>query len=80
MDKTYDSNSSDGSIAIPSSSVIPEECERVFSGTKKLVTPERNALAEDIIEACECLKAWRKNSVIEQQEDHVHYENKKPKK
>ena len=44
------------------------ECERVFSSTKKLITPERNALADDIIEACECLKAWWKNSLIEQQE------------
>jgi hypothetical protein len=33
------------------------ECERMFNSTKKLITPERNALAEDIIEACECLKA-----------------------
>jgi hypothetical protein len=34
------------------------ECERVFSSVKKLITPERNHLGEDIIEACECLKAW----------------------
>jgi hypothetical protein len=33
------------------------ECERVFSSTKKLITPERNQLENDIIEACECLKA-----------------------
>ena len=33
------------------------ECERVFSSAKKLITPERNALADDTIEACECLKA-----------------------
>ena len=56
------------------------ECERVFSSTKRLITPDRNALAEDIIEAYECLKAWWKNSLIEQQEGHVHYKNKKPKK
>jgi hypothetical protein len=56
------------------------ECERVFNNTKKLITPERNALSEDIIEACEYLKAWWKNSLIEQQEGHVHYKNKKPKK
>jgi hypothetical protein len=41
------------------------ECERVFSSTKKLITSERNALAEDIIETYECLKAWWKNSLIE---------------
>ena len=32
-------------------------CERVFSSAKKLITPERHALADDTIEACECLKA-----------------------
>jgi hAT family C-terminal dimerisation region len=45
------------------------ECERVFSSAKKLITPERNQLEEDIIEACECLKGWR-NSLIEQQFGH----------
>jgi hypothetical protein len=38
--------------------VISSKCERVFSSAKKLLTPERNALADDIIEATECLKAW----------------------
>ena len=51
-------------------SVISAECERVFSSAKKLITPERNHLGEDIIEACECLKAWWKNSLIEQQFGH----------
>jgi hypothetical protein len=37
--------------------VISTECERVFSNVKKLITPERNHLGEDIIEACEYLKA-----------------------
>jgi hypothetical protein len=32
------------------------ECERAFGSAKKLLTPERNALSIDIIEACECLK------------------------
>jgi hypothetical protein len=44
------------------------ECERVFSSTKKLITPERNRLAEDIIEASECLKNWWDHGLIEQQE------------
>ena len=43
------------------------ECERVFSSTKRLIIPERNILKEDIVEACECLKAWWNNSLIEQQ-------------
>jgi hAT family C-terminal dimerisation region len=46
------------------------ECERVFSSAKKLITPERNQLGEDIIEACECLKGWWRNSLIEQQFGH----------
>jgi hypothetical protein len=40
-------------LAIPTMSA---ECEKVSSSTKKLITPERNRLAEDIIEASECLK------------------------
>lgn len=42
-------------LAIPATSA---ECERIFSSAKKLVTPERNRLSDDIIEAMECLKAW----------------------
>jgi hypothetical protein len=40
------------------------ECERVFSDVKKLITPERNVLADNAIkryeclEPYECLKAW----------------------
>jgi hypothetical protein len=31
---------------------------RVERGVKKLITPERNALADDTIKACGCLKVW----------------------
>ena len=34
------------------------ECERAFSSVKKLITPERNSLGDNIIEALECLRAW----------------------
>ena len=34
----------------------PSERERLFSSTKKLITPERNHLYIVIIEASECLK------------------------
>jgi hAT family C-terminal dimerisation region len=34
------------------------ECERDFSSIKKLITPERNTLGDNIIEALECLRAW----------------------
>jgi hypothetical protein len=50
-------------LAIPA---ISAECERVFSSTKKLITPERNRLAEDIIEASESLKNWWDRGPIEQ--------------
>ena len=42
---------------------------RGFSSTKKLITPERNRLAEDIIEASECLKNWWGHALIQQQSD-----------
>jgi hypothetical protein len=51
-------------LAIPATST---ECERIFSSAKKLVTPERNRLSDDIIEATECLKAWWDSGVISQQ-------------
>src|SRR5271156_2087339 len=41
------------------------ECERVSSNAKKMVTAERNRLSEDIIQACECLKAWWDNGFME---------------
>ena len=50
-------------LAIPATSA---ECERIFSSAKKLVTPERNRLSDDIIEAIECLKAWWDSGIISQ--------------
>jgi hypothetical protein len=34
------------------------ECERAFSTAKRLITPDRNTLGDDLIEALEWLKAW----------------------
>jgi hypothetical protein len=48
-------------LAIPAMSV---EYERVFSSIKKLITPERNRLAEEIIEVFECLKNWWDRGLI----------------
>jgi hypothetical protein len=53
-------------LAIPAMSA---ECERVFSSTKKLITPERNRLGEETIEASECLKNRWDRGLITQQED-----------
>jgi uncharacterized protein (DUF488 family) len=45
------------------------EYERVFNSTKKLVIPERNRLAEEIIEASEYLKNWWDRGLIQELED-----------
>ena len=45
------------------------ECERVFLSTKKLITPERNKLQDDTIEALECLKAWFDKGLVEREEN-----------
>ena len=36
------------------------ECERVFSSAGQLLTKQRNRLLDDIVEANECLLAWRR--------------------
>jgi hypothetical protein len=51
-------------LVIPAMSA---ECERIFSGIKKLITPERNRLHKQIIEASECLKNWWDQGLIMQQ-------------
>jgi hAT family C-terminal dimerisation region len=48
-------------LSIPA---MATECERTFISTKKLITPERNALGDAIIEAGECLKAWWDQGLI----------------
>src|SRR4051794_15083742 len=40
------------------------ECERAFSSANKLITPERNSIGDNLIEALECLKAWWNNGLI----------------
>jgi hypothetical protein len=40
------------------------EYERAFSSAKMLITPERNLLSDDLIEALECLRAWWNNDLI----------------
>jgi hypothetical protein len=46
--------------------VMLAECERVFSGAKLLISPNRNRLADDIIEAAECLRIWWMRGIIEE--------------
>jgi hAT family C-terminal dimerisation region len=45
------------------------KCERVFSSTKKLITPDRNGVSKESVEASECLKNWWGRGLIVQQED-----------
>jgi hypothetical protein len=47
------------------------ECERVFSGAKLLISPNRNRLADDTIEAAECLRIWWMRGIIEDQREEV---------
>jgi hypothetical protein len=49
--------------------VMPAECERIFSSAKKLIIPERDALVDDTIKACEYLKAWWDQGLIRGQHD-----------
>jgi len=45
------------------------ECERLFSSTKKLITPERNSLGDDLIEASECLKGWWDVGIVKREQN-----------
>ena len=42
---------------------------RVERSVKKLITPERNALADDTIKACGCLKVWWDQGLTRGQHD-----------
>ena len=47
--------------AEPRSDTIPAmsaETERIFSGAKITISPSRNRLGDDVIEATECLNRW----------------------
>jgi hAT family C-terminal dimerisation region len=39
------------------------ETERIFSGTKLTISPQRKRLEDDIIEATECLNRWYKEGI-----------------
>jgi hypothetical protein len=47
----------------------PANASESYSSAKKLITPERNLLGDDIIEALECLRAWWSNSLIKRLEE-----------
>ena len=47
------------------------ECKSVFSSTKKLITPERNRLTEEIIKVSKYLKNWWDWELIQELEDNT---------
>jgi hypothetical protein len=47
-------------ISIPAMSA---EVERVFSSTKRLITPDRNRLSDEAIEILQLLKYWWNNEL-----------------
>ena len=50
------------SLSIPAMSA---ECERVFSSCKIFITPHRNRLSAEAIEASECLRNWYRTETIQ---------------
>lgn len=50
-------------LSIP---LMSAECERVFSSTKMMVTGHRNAVKEDIVEACTVLRYYYQEDGIEE--------------
>jgi hypothetical protein len=57
-------------ISTPSiPSPVPQPNASESQQYKKLLIPETNQLTEDIIKACESLKAWWKKELIQQQKD-----------
>jgi len=56
----YDSQRDLARFALDLFAISPmsDECERLFSSAKLTIVDRRGRLKEDIIEACECLRAW----------------------
>jgi hypothetical protein len=46
------------------SSFLVGPCACPVTSCEKLITPDRNALGDGLIEALECLKAWWDNGLI----------------
>ena len=56
----YDSQRDLARFALDLFAISPmsDECERLFSSAKLTVTDRRGRMKADIVEACECLRAW----------------------
>lgn len=60
----YDSQRDLARFALDLLAINPmsDDCERLFSSAKLMITDRRTLLKEDIIEACECLRFWLSES------------------
>ncbi|KAL5592518.1 hypothetical protein FOBRF1_013544 [Fusarium oxysporum] len=56
-------------------SPMSDECERLFSSAKLTIVDRRGRLKADIIEACECLRAWYGKPQVEDDSDSEDSEN-----
>ena len=67
----YDSQRDLARFALDLFAISPmsDECERLFSSAKLTVVDRRGRLKADIIEACECLRAWYGEQNVEDDSD-----------
>ncbi|KAG7410173.1 putative AC transposase [Fusarium oxysporum f. sp. raphani] len=73
----YDSQRDLARFALDLFAISPmsDECERLFSSVKLTIVDRRGRLKADIIEACECLRAWYGKPQVEDDSDSEDSEN-----
>ncbi|KAG7414961.1 putative AC transposase [Fusarium oxysporum f. sp. raphani] len=73
----YDSQRDLARFALDLFAISPmsDECERLFSSAKLTIVDRRGRLKVDIIEACECLRAWYGKPQVEDDSDSEDSEN-----
>ncbi|KAG7403377.1 putative AC transposase [Fusarium oxysporum f. sp. rapae] len=73
----YDSQRDLARFALDLFAISPmsDECERLFSSAKLTIVDRRGRLKADIIEACECLRAWYGKPRVEENNDSEDSEN-----
>ncbi|KAG7425633.1 putative AC transposase [Fusarium oxysporum f. sp. raphani] len=73
----YDSQRDLARFALDLFAISPmsDECERLFSSAKLTIVDRRGRLKADIIEACECLRAWYGKPQVEDDSDSEESEN-----
>ncbi|KAI1685630.1 Dimer-Tnp-hAT dimerization containing protein [Pyrenophora tritici-repentis] len=69
----YDSQRDLARFALDMFAISPmsDECERLFSSAKLTIVDRRGRLKADIIEACECLRAWYGKPQAERNSDRL---------